>query len=461
MSNKEKSAGGLSLIRKIGYGIGDMGSNFCWSFVAAFIMIYCTNTLGVSAAVIGTLMMVSKVLDGFTDVIMGNIIDRTHSKMGKARFWYFVSCLPVAVFTFIIFNVPKNLGDTGKYVFFFVVYTLLGAVFYTMNNIAYSAMTALCTKNPKDRVQMGSFRFLFALVAVLIIQTITGGLVENLGGGQEAWTWISLIYAVICFVLLFVPVFSVKELSAEELSEGEDVDKAETEEIGFVESIKLLFRNKYFILILCIYLVNYITSGLTSGLGIYFATYKLGNAALLGLISMASLIPIIVALPIVAPFTAKYGIRKMAIWGNILGIAATIPLIIGAASGNLALILVALALKTIGGAPLTGALNALIAETDDYSYLKYGKRITGTIYACSSVGVKVGTGLGTALTGFLLDFSGFDGQALEQTAKAVSVINWSYILAYVIPGFLLLIILFYLKVEKENKELRASKEVEE
>ncbi len=456
MSKKE---GSLSLIRKLGYGIGDMGSNFCWSFVAAFIMIYCTNTLGVSAAIIGTLMMISKILDGVTDVFMGNIIDRTNHKMGKARFWYFVSCFPVAVFTFIIFNVPKNLSDTEKYVFFFIIYTLLGAVFYTMNNIAYSSMTALCTKDPKDRVQMGSFRFLFAIIAVLIIQTITSGMVESLGGGQAAWTQVSIIYSIVCFVLLLVPVFSVKELSPEELGEQENVNKTANEKIGFVESIKLLMKNKYFVLILCIYLVNYIVSGLTSGLGIYYATYKLGNAALLGVISMASLIPIIIALPLVAPFTAKYGIRKMSILGNILGLVATIPLVIAAVSGNLPLLLVALALKTIGGAPLTGALNALIAETDDYSYLKFGKRITGTIYSCSSVGVKVGTGLGTALTGFLLDFGGFDGQAAEQTARAISVINWSYVLAYAIPGVILLTILFFLDVESENKRLRADKEV--
>lgn len=457
MSKTKKSTEGLSLIRKLGYGIGDTGSNFCWSFVAAFIMIYCTNTLGIGAGVIGTLMMVSKLLDGITDVFMGNIIDRTHSKMGKARFWYLVSSFPVAVFTFLLFNVPRNIGSTGKYTYIFIVYTLLGAVFYTMNNIAYSAMTALCTRNPKDRVQMGSYRYIFALVAVLIIQSITGGLVEQLGGGQAAWTTISLVYSIICFVLLLVPLFSVRELPEEELADEDNQQSGSSETIGFVESIKLLFKNKYFMMILVIYLVNYVVSGLTQGLGIYFATYKLGNAALLGVISMVSLVPLMIALPIIAPFTAKIGIRKSIIIANIVGIIASIPLLIGGLTGNLVLLFIGLAIKSVSGAPMTGALNALIAETDDYSYLKFGKRITGTIYSCSSVGIKVGTGIGTAACGFLLELSGFNGNLAVQSASTIGTINWTYLLAYTIPGFIILAIFYFLNVENDNKKMREMK----
>ena len=106
----------LSFLQKIGYGVGDAGSNLCWSFIATFIMIYCTNTLGVSASAVGTLMMLSKILDGVSDVLMGCIIDATHHRMGKARFWYFVSCFPTALFTFIIFNIPAAIPDTNNVV---------------------------------------------------------------------------------------------------------------------------------------------------------------------------------------------------------------------------------------------------------------------------------------------------------------------------------------------------------
>lgn len=464
MENQENGRKRLPFVRKIGYGIGDAGSNFCWTFVASFIMIYCTNTLGVNAAVIGTIMMLSKILDGITDVFMGRIIDATHSRMGKARFWLFVSSFPVALFTFLLFNVPAGFSENTKYVYIFIVYTLMGAVFYTMNNIAYSTLTALVTKNPKNRVEMGSYRFIFAIIAVLFMSSFTSGFVEKFGGGQQGWRTVSIIYSILCLVLLLIPVIAVKELPEEELRDAETGDKegmqnqGENESFGFFKGFLILLKNKYFIMILLIYLVQYLASGITGGMGIYFATYQMGDAALLGPISMAGMLPIIVALPFVPQITAKFGIRNSAIAGKILGVLAGIILIIGGMTGQFLLVMAGLVLKAVGNSPLTGGLNALIAETDDYSELKFGQRLTGTIYSCSSVGIKVGTGIGTALCGILLEMGGFDGMAETQTATAIATINWSYLLASALPAVFLAVILCFLKVEKENKELREKRE---
>lgn len=452
MENKNNGMKRLSFIRKIGYGVGDAGSNFCWTFVASFIMIYCTNTLGVSAAVIGTIMMLSKILDGITDIFMGRIIDMTHSKMGKARFWLFVSSFPVAIFTFLLFNVPASFSKDTKYVYIFIVYTLMGAVFYTMNNIAYSTLTALVTKNPKERVQMGSYRFIFAIAAVLFMSSFTMGFVEHFGGGQKGWRTVSVIYSILCLLLLLIPVIAVKELPEEELLDAETPGK-EKEEIGFFKGF-LLLKNKYFIMILLLYLVLYLSNGITQGMGIYFATYQMGDAGLFGAISMAGMLPVVIALPFVPQITAKFGIRNSAIGGHLVGILAGIVLIIGGMTGKFSLVLAGLVLKAVGTAPMTGGLTALIAEADDYSGLKFGQRLTGTIYSCSSVGVKVGTGIGTAACGFLLEAGGFDGTAATQTAAAISTINWSYLLASALPAVFMVIIFYFLNVEKENKELR-------
>lgn len=453
---KQTSEKRLSFIQKLGYGVGDAGSNFCWTFVASFIMLYCTNVLGVSAAVIGTIMMVSKLLDGVSDVIMGRIIDATHHKMGKARFWCFVSALPTAISVFMMFNVPAGLSETGKYVYIFIVYTVMGAVFYTMSNIAYSALTALVTKNPNDRVQMGSYRFIFAITAVLFISSFTSGLVEHFGGGQPGWRMVAFIYAIICFLLLLVPVAAVKELPPEELYDG--ISEADKEkEAGFKEAVSLLLKNKYFLLIVIIYLIQYISSGITQGMGIYFATYQMNNAVLLGPISMAGMLPIVICLPFVPKLTEKYSIRTACIMGNVLSAVGALMIIIGGFNGGFSLVMVGLVLKAAGGSPLSGGLNALIAEADDYSFYTLGKRITGTIYSCSSFGMKVGTGLGTALCGFLLDWGKFDGTAAQQLPSAITTINWSYLLANAIPPILLIVVFYFLKVEKENQEFRNRK----
>ena len=114
--------------------------------------------------------------------------------------------------------------------------------------------------------------------------------------------------------------------------------------------------------------------------------------------------------------------------------------------------------KAIGTAPMRGGVNALIAAADDYSVLKYGSRITGMMYSCSSVGLKVGTGFGTAATGILLELAKYDGTAEIQSAFTVNMINYGYILAVVVPSVITLIVLIFLNVEKENKSLRESAE---
>ena len=143
----------------MGYGSGDIAGSVVYAFLSSFVMIYLTNTIGLSAGIVGTLIAVSKLFDGFTDIFFGAMIDKTHSRLGKA--------------------IPTDWGETAQYAWFFIAYTLLNGVFYTANNIAYSALTSLVTKNSKERVQMGSYRFIFAFSTSLLIQSVTIGFVAE------------------------------------------------------------------------------------------------------------------------------------------------------------------------------------------------------------------------------------------------------------------------------------------
>ena len=168
---------------KVGYGSGDIAGNLVYAFLSSFVMIYLTNTIGLNSGIVGTLIAVSKLFDGITDIFFGTMIDRTKSKMGKARPWMFYGFFGCAITLYGVFAIPTNMGKTAQYAWFFICYTLLNAVFYTANNIAYAALTSLVTKNSKERVQMGSFRFMFSFGTNLAIQSITVGAVELLGNG--------------------------------------------------------------------------------------------------------------------------------------------------------------------------------------------------------------------------------------------------------------------------------------
>ena len=242
--NKEKTY--LTWANKIGYGSGDIAGNVVYALLSAFVMIFLTDTVGMNAGIVGTLIAVSKLLDGVSDIFFGSMIDKTNTKMGKARPWMLYGYFGCAVCLVAIFCIPADISATAQYAWFFIAYTLLNAGFYTANNIAYSALTALITKNNNERVQMGSIRFMFAFGTSMLIQTITVGLVAYFGGGAAAWRTVAIIYAIVGVISNTLSVMSVRELSPEELAEGEEVKLAEGEEekYSLADAFKLLINNK-------------------------------------------------------------------------------------------------------------------------------------------------------------------------------------------------------------------------
>ncbi len=197
--NEEKKY--LNTINKIGYGSGDLASNLIFGLVSSFVMIYLTNTVGMKADVVGTLIFVSKIFDGITDILFGNMIDRTHSKMGKARPWMLWSFVGNTIALIALFSIPDNMGEMAQYVYFFIAYTLLNAIFYTANNISYSALTSLITKNGNERVQMGTFRFIGATIGSVVVSNYTLVLVEKFGGGSAGWRMTAILFAVVGLII--------------------------------------------------------------------------------------------------------------------------------------------------------------------------------------------------------------------------------------------------------------------
>ena len=240
---KEKTY--LKWYNKVGYGSGDIAGNVVYAFLTSFVMIYLTDTVGLNSGIVGTLIMVSKLLDGVTDIFFGNMIDKTKSKMGKARPWMFYGFFGCALTLFGVFAIPTNMGQTAQYAWFFICYTSLNAVFYTANNIAYAALTSLVTKNSKERVEMGSFRFMFSFGTNLLIQSITFGAVDAFGGGAAGWRTVALIYCIVGILSNTLSVFSVKELSEEELNEDAE-EPQDDKGLTFIDTFKLLVANKYF-----------------------------------------------------------------------------------------------------------------------------------------------------------------------------------------------------------------------
>ena len=449
----------LKWYNKVGYGSGDIAGNVVYAFLSSFVMIYLTNTVGLNPGIVGTLIAVSKLLDGVTDIFFGSLIDKTHSKMGKARPWMLYGYIGCAITLAAIFAIPTNLGQFAQYAWFLIAYTLLNAVFYTANNIAYSALTALITKNSAEQVEMGSWRFMFAFATSLLIQSITLGAVTALGGGAAGWRTVAIIYAIIGLLVNTLSVFSVKELPKGELVDTIDKKEIEQDEkYNLVQAAKLLAGNKYYMMICVTYILQQIYGAMIS-MGTYYATYILGNQNLFGVFSWAINIPLIIALVFTPTLVAKWnGMYQLNVMSYTLAtISRALVAVAGyMGSGNVTLMLLFTAIAALGQGPWQGDMNAAIAACSEYTWLTKHKRVDGTMYSCTSLGVKLGGGLGTAITGWLLAASHFDRALAVQPESCISMLKIMYL---VIPFALDAIITFILsrmKVEEANEKLRAA-----
>lgn len=441
----------LKWYHKIGYGSGDVAGNVVYALLTAFVMYYLTDTIGLSMGMVGTLMALSKVFDGITDIFFGRLIDKTHTKMGKARPWMLWMYIGCAVALVACFAVPVSWGQTAQYIFFFITYTLLNAVFFTANNIAYASLTALITKNTNERVQLGSVRFMFAFGTSMLIQYITIDAVNWFGGGVAGWRTVTIIYALIGLIVNTVSVFSVKELP--EADEEMERERMEEHKLTFLKSIKLLLKNKYYVIICVTYIITQIYSSVI-GMGIYYMKYILGNEGLFSDFALAINIPMVVGLLVLPTIIQKLGgMYKLNIGGYALATVGRLGVMIAGYMGSVPLMLFFTALATLGIVPLQGDLNALIASCSEYTTLMTGYRLDGMMYSCSSLGIKIGGALGTAICGWLLDSTGYIENALVQTPETISMLQFLYLWAPTILCGIVMLLLSRLKVEKANKEL--------
>lgn len=445
----------LKWYNKVGYGSGDIAGNVVYAFLASFVMVYLTDTIGMASGIVGTLIAISKLFDGFTDIFFGSLIDKTHSRLGKARPWMLYGYIGCAVTLIACFAVPASLGKTAQYAWFFIAYTLLNSVFYTANNIAYSALTSLVTKNSKERVQMGSYRFIFAFSTSLLIQTITVGFVDMCGGDAAAWRLVAIIYAVVGLAVNTISCLSVKELPQEEFDEAK-ADSGE-EKYGLLQAFQLLVKNKFYLMICAAYILQQLYSAMI-GAGIFYMTWVLEDKNLFGQFAWAVNIPLIIALVFTPALVGRWkGMYKLNLRGYMIASIGRALVAVAGYMGNVPLMMAFTALAALGQGPWQGDMNAVIASCSEYTYLTQGKRVDGTMYSCTSLGIKIGGGIGTAVVGWLLELSGYVGTNAVQPQSALDMMQFIYLWLPFIFTVLIMLVLSRLNVEGANEKIKREK----
>ena len=440
----------VSFREKLAYGIGDAGCNFIWTTISSFLTLYYTDSVGISAAVVGTIMFITRLFDGFTDLGMGMVIDKTSTRWGKARPWVLWSAIPMALGIILVFNVPSGFSTNGKIIYAFITYIFVAAFAYTASNLSYNTLLSLVSNNQQDRATMSTIRFFMTTVAVLFISYLTMIFVGKIG-----WSGMSFVYGGIALVLLLITFTGTKERN-NNINANSEVKK-----LPLKRSIKLLFKNKYFVLITALFLVVYASVGTNMGIGIYYARDVLNNLEIFGTLILAMVIPMLIGLPLFPLMTSKFGKWKCMMVG--MGIQIIGLIVIMLFPTNTIMVLVGLVIKGLGSVPNTAGLFALVADVVDYGEWKNHERIDGLTYSATSFGMKVGTGLGTALVGWSLALGKYNAAATTQSETAIFAMKALYYGAPIILTVVAMILLAFINIDKiyddismELKERRTS-----
>ena len=437
----------ISVREKFSYGLGDFAGNIIWSSVAGYGVFYYTNSAGIAAAAIGTLFMLSRIFDGFSDILMGLIIDRTHSKHGKARPWLLWMAIPFGLATALMFSVPPSFSPIAKLIYAYITYNLVSTVIFTAINQSYSTLSALITDNVRDRTHLNIARMAMAMICSIAINFMVMPLVNKMGGTPQAWTITFSILGVVAAILFFITFANTKE-RVHEAVEGES--KIEKKHIPVKPALKALFTNKYWVNRVAFGMMITIATG-TSGANVYFASYWLGDSTKVGVISLALVFPMIISLTLVTALTTKIGKRNTSVIGIfILIIGMTMQLL---APSSLAMVLLGSAVRGLGTGLATAIIGVMLADTIDYGEWKSGLRTDGLVFSASSFGTKVGSGLSTALLGWMLAWGGFNAAAAAQSGSAMTAILASFTILPLVCSVIALILNLIYNLDKKMPKI--------
>nr|WP_295257431.1 MFS transporter [uncultured Blautia sp.] len=436
-NKKERPYGVTSGGEKLAYALGDLGSNFVWTFCSSWLTLYYTDSALMAAGMIGTMMLILRLFDGVSDILFGIVIEKTQTKMGKARPWFGASIIPLVITQILVYNVPSKASATVKTAWVIITYFLLTVVFYTINNLSYHAMLSRFSLDSEDRSKVSSVRGIFAFLAGLLLSILTPLVLNGNGGSkvQAAWTKTALIFSIICLILQSITFFVIKEKRDVEENGEKKVPHGDIK-VG----LKAMLHTKYFYISVIVFMCVYILNGLVLATHVYYTRDVLGNAGLYSLVAIASVLATIIGIAIAPKLFSKQGKQKTLMQGSAVYIIGCILGVIGARS--LPLVLVATAITGIGLAPYVTGIFTFAPDIVDLLENQTGERFEGLATAVNSIGIKVGTGLASAILGWGLAVGHYDGKLAVQPA---SVANAEIVLVYGIPIIISVICIIAMK----------------
>ena len=418
----------IKLTEKIGYGFGDMASSMFWKLFGAYLMIFYTDVFGLPAAVVGTMFLITRIWDSAFDPIVGVVADRTHSRWGKFRPYLLWLAVPFGIIGILTFVTP-DWSPTGKLIYAYVTYSLMMMI-YSAINVPYASLLGVMSPNPKERSTLSTYRMTFAYIGSFIALLLFIPLVNFFSGNskeladqQTGWTLAVVVIAILCIVLFFGCFAWTKE-RVKPIKETQNPLK---------EDLKDLFKNKPWWILLGAGVAALVFNSIRDGATVYYFKYFVVeedyatvsffgmsfvlSGLYLALGQAANIIGVIAA----APVSNRIGKRNTYMWAMIIATVLSV-IFYWFDKEDLIWMFVFQALISVCAGSIFPLLWSMYADCADYSELKTGNRATGLIFSSSSMSQKFGWAIGTAVTGWLLGFFGFQANAVQRE-EAISGIK--------------------------------------
>ncbi len=397
----------VSLKEKIGYSFGDAASNFYWKTFEFFLMIFYTDVFGISAAAVGTMLLVTRVADAVADPTMGAIADRTRTRWGHFRPYVLWFAVPLAVAGVLTFTTP-NLGGGAKLVYAYITYGLL-MFLYTAVNIPYTALMGVMTPNSQERTSISSIRFIGAFTAGVFVQYFTLRFVKFFGNGNDArgWQLTMVLYGVCAVVLLMLCFASTRERVAPPPQQDSDIKR----DLGD------LFGSRPWLVLVGVLLMVLASFAIKGSASTYYFKYFLKREDLVGLFLVSNGLAFLVAVSLTS-YLAKW-IGKKPLFMMAIGLGGLVIAGFWLAGPSDLWLIFALQIVSsfvIGfNSPL---VFAMFADTADDAEWRTGRRTTGLVFASAIFATKIGAAIGSWIFGLLLDHFGYVAN-VPQTARSL------------------------------------------
>jgi Na+/melibiose symporter-like transporter len=414
-----------------------------------YLTFYCTDVLGLNALIIGTLLLSSKLIDAFTDIGFGFILEKTHTKLGKARPYEFGLILGW-LFTILMFTVP-DVSQTAQYVYVFLMYVLVNAICVTCCEGVNAVYMVRCMPEKKDQIKISTISGSLVMLLAIAFNIILPGIIKSVGTSKPAWTQMMLMIGVPLGIIGMFRFIFCKEIVSEE-----NIEKEKARKLKVGEMAKLVLANKYTWILFGIVLITNLINNLST-VQTYYFKYIIGDISLASLPAMsAALTPFVLLLfPVLSK---KVGTTNVLRGGVFMGIIGLVIRSLGGA--NLMTIIIGSAFFGIGIVPISMMVSIYVIEAMEYGEWKTGTRIEGPLTSLNSFATKAGPALSSGITGFIMGLAGYDGQAAVQnqgaTTAIVALYNWIPLFFFVVV-FILTIMWNLDKLAPRIKEELAAK----